>query len=128
MTQKPRAGATANLTFTVEPDHAIDFGPPASAALSTPSLIWHLEHAAIEALKPFLDPGEISLGTAIDLQHLAPTPVGGNVTCTARIVRAEGPRVLFQLEARDDRAPIARGLHRRAIVSAEGFAKRLRPN
>lgn len=128
MKQRPRAGATATLTFTVGPDHAIDFGPPAPAVLSTPSLIWHIEHAAIEALKPFLGPGEISLGIAIDLQHIAPTPVGGNVTCTARIVRAEGPRILFQLEARDERAPIARGIHRRAIVAADAFARRLRTN
>ena len=71
MKENPRAGATATGTFVVEANHAIDFGPPAPAVLSTPSLIWHLEHAAIEALKPFLAPGEISLGTAIDIQHLS---------------------------------------------------------
>ncbi len=128
MRERPRAGATATSTFVVDATHTIDFGPPAPAVLSTPSLIWHLEHAAIEALKPFLGPDEISLGTAIDLQHIAPTPVGGNVTCTARVVRAEGTRVLFQLEARDERTPIARGLHRRAIVPAETFAKRAAPH
>lgn len=125
MREKPRAGAIATATLLVESHHAIDFGPPVPAVLSTPSLIWHLEHAAIDALKPFLAPGEISLGTAIDIQHLAPTPVGASVTCTARIVSTDGPRVLFQLEARDERATIARGLHRRAIVSADAFAKRL---
>lgn len=128
MRERPRAGATATSTFVVDATHTIEFAPPAPAVLSTPSLIWHLAHAAIDALKPFLAPDEISLGTGIDLQHLAPTPVGGQVTCTARIVRAEGTRVLFQLEARDERALIARGLHRRAFVSAEAFAIRLRPH
>ncbi|HPA17958.1 MAG TPA: hotdog domain-containing protein [Verrucomicrobiae bacterium] len=125
MKEKPRAGASASTDFVVETRHAIDFGPPVPAVLSTPSLVWHIEHAAIDALKPFLAPGEISLGTAIDIQHLAPTPIGATVTCTARIVRAEGARVLFQVEARDDRAPVARGLHHRAVVNADAFAKRL---
>ncbi|MCC6355736.1 MAG: thioesterase family protein [Verrucomicrobiae bacterium] len=126
MRERPRAGAIATSTFVVDASHTIDFGPPVPPVLSTPSLIWHLEHAAIEALKPFLAPGEISLGIAIDLQHLAPSPVGTSVTCTARIVRAEGTRILFQLDARDGNALIARGIHRRAIASAETFAKRLR--
>ena len=69
MRERPRAGATATSTFVVDATHTIDFGPPVPPALSTPSLIWHLEHAAIDALKPFLAPDEISLGTGLDLQH-----------------------------------------------------------
>ena len=117
-------GAIGELTFTVEAEHTIAFEavPP---VLSTPSLIWFLEHAAVEALKTVLEAGEISLGGEINVQHLAPTLQGRPVNCTARLISAEGPMFLFQVEAREDGEVIARGSHRRAVVRASSFAKRL---
>ena len=121
-----KVGATGEANFTVEAKHTIDFNQPGlPPVLSTPSLIWFLEHAAIAALEPALDPGEVSLGTEVEIQHLAPTPVGLKVACTARVVRADGPAVGFQVEARDEHELIARGLHQRRIVRVEGFAKRV---
>ena len=113
MTSTPRTGATGQLSFVVEPKHCIDFtsgGMP--AVLSTPALIGCLERAAREALDPFLEPGESSVGTEIELRHLAPTPLGGTVICLARVVRAEGGAAAFQIEAREGQEVIARGFHR----------------
>jgi fluoroacetyl-CoA thioesterase len=117
-------GAVGELTFTVEAAHTIAFDP-VPPVLSTPSLIWFLEHAAVEALKPVLEEGEISLGGEINVQHLAPTLEGRPVTCTARLISAEGPTFLFQVQAREDGEVIARGSHRRVVVRATAFAKRL---
>lgn len=108
----------------VELKHAIDFaddGMP--AVLSTPWLLWYLEHAARAAVLPALEPGESTVGTEIDLRHLAPTPVGEIVTCQARILQAEGTRISFQLEAHDEHALIARGFHRLRVIQVARFAK-----
>src|SRR5947208_1312281 len=113
MNGQPKIGAMGERKFTVEGTHAISFGadgPP--AVLSTPWLIWFLEHAALDAALPFLEPGEITVGTNIEVDHLAPTPVGAQITCVARIVHSEGPVISFQLEARDQHETIARGLHK----------------
>ena len=105
MKAQVKVGATGEAGFTVEPQHTIDFNRPGlPPVLSTPSLIWFLEHAAIAALEPVLEPGEVSLGTEIEIQHVAPTPVGLKVACTARVVRTDGPAVTFQVEARDEPA------------------------
>ena len=127
MQGQPKIGATAERTFTVETTHAMTFGPNGPPpVLSTPWLVWFLEHAALDAALPFLEPGEITVGTHIAVDHLAPTPVGARVRCTARIVHSEGQGISFQLEAGDGHETIARGFHRRRAVKVERFAARVR--
>src|SRR5579859_2563668 len=102
MHSQPKIGASGERIFTVEQVHAISFGPSGPPpVLSTPWLVWFLEHAALDAALPFLEPGEITVGTRVEVDHLAPTPVGIEVTCRARIVNCEGPVISFQLEASD---------------------------
>ena len=126
MQAQPKIGATGERKFTVEAAHAISFGqsgmPP---VLSTPWLVWFLEHAALDAALPFLEPGEITVGTRIEVDHLAPTPLGAIVTCTARVVHSEGPVISFQLEAGDHHETVARGLHKRRVVKVDRFAARV---
>ena len=93
------------------------------AVLSTPTLIWYLEHAAREALLPLFESGEACVGVHVDVQHLAATPLGHNVRCQARVIHVDGRTVTFQVEARDDHELIARGTHKRAVVDAQRFAK-----
>jgi len=126
MKSRPRVGTTGELRFIVAQEHAIDFatdGMP--AVLSTPRLIGQLERTAREALQPFLETGERSVGMEIEIRHLAPTPLGANVTCTARVVAAEGGSVTFHVEARDEHELIARGLHKRGVIRVESFARRV---
>jgi predicted thioesterase len=126
MNSSPKVGTVGTQQFVVEPRHAIDFaGGGMPAVLSTPWLIWYLEHAAREAVLPFLEPGESTVGTRVDVQHLSPTPLGETVTCVARVVRAEGPAVSFQLEARDGHELIARGFHRLRVIRVDRFAERV---
>ena len=124
MKSAPRAGTVGELKFIVEQKHVIDFaadGMP--AVLSTPNLIGLLERTAREALMPFLERDERSVGAEIELRHFAPTPPGEEVTCTARVVSADGNTVTFQIEARDKHELIARGLHKRAVIQVDKFAK-----
>ncbi|MDG3005960.1 thioesterase family protein [Paludisphaera mucosa] len=95
------------------------------AILCTPWLVWFLEHAARDAVVPFLGEGESTVGSHIDVDHLAATPVGQAVVCLARVVHAEGRRVSFQLEARDESEVIAPGFHRLQVIDAGRLARRV---
>jgi predicted thioesterase len=126
MKSRPKVGTTGELRFTVAQEHVIDFaadGMP--AVLSTPRLIGLIERTAREALDPFLEPGERTVGMEIDIRHLAPTPLGATVTCMARVIGAEGSSVNFHFEARDEHELIARGIHKRGIIRVESFARRV---
>lgn len=95
------------------------------AVLCTPWLIWFLEHAARGAVLPCLEAGESTVGLEIEVRHLAPTPLGHTVTCTARVIHVEGPRITFQVEAHDEAELVARGVHRLQVIRVAGFAKRV---
>ena len=127
MKSLPKVGALGEERFVVEPRHAIDFaqeGMP--AVLSTPWLIWFLEHAARAAVLPLLEPGESTVGLDIQVRHLAPTPVGRTVTCRARVLFADRSEVSFQLEASDEHERIARGSHRLRVIRVDRFAQRVK--
>ena len=127
MKTTPKIGDAGEMEFRVESMHTIDFEDAAMPrVLSTPSLIWFLEMAARRALAPVLDDGECCVGTQVDIQHLAPTPIGERVVCQARVIHVDGAQVSFQLEAHDAHERIARGLHKRAIVRSDRFAARVR--
>jgi predicted thioesterase len=126
MKSLPRIGTAGELQFVVEQKHVIDFatdGMP--AVLSTPNLIGLLERTAREALAPFLEADERSVGAEVELRHFAPTPLGQRVTCTARVIQAEAKEVTFQIEARDQHELIARGLNKRAVIRVGNFAGRV---
>ena len=126
MTSRPKVGTVGEVRFTVELKHAIDFvDDQMPAVLSTPWLIWFLEHAAREAVLPCLESGESTVGTQVDIEHLAPTPLGLKVTCRARVIHTDMPVVSLQLEARDEQELIARGFHKLRIISCERFANRV---
>jgi len=126
MKANPKVGTTGEERFVVEPRHVIDFadgGMP--AVLCTPWLIWFLEHAVRQAMLPLLEAGESTVGTHIEVHHLAPTPLGQNVRCLARVVHAEGTLIAFQLEAHDEYELIARGFHRLKVVRVDRFARKV---
>lgn len=126
MKSKPHSGLAGSLTFKVEQQHLIDFaGGDMPAVLSTPWLIKWLEQTARETLRPLLEEGEASVGMELDIRHLAPTPPGSSVKCTARVISAEGSTVTFQIEAADEQELIARGVHKRAVISKARFFQRV---
>jgi fluoroacetyl-CoA thioesterase len=94
--------------------------------LSTPTLIALLENAAVDTLRPVLLEGQTSVGTRLDVRHLAPTPPGMRVRAFAELVRVDGRALTFKVWAEDDREKIGEGLHERAIVDRARFDKRIR--
>lgn len=126
MKSKPHSGLVGTFTFKVEAQHLIDFaGGDMPAVLSTPWLIKWLEQTARETLRPLLDEEEASVGMEVDIRHLAPTPLGSTVKCVARVISAEGNAVTFQIEASDELELIARGVHKRAVISKARFFQRV---
>lgn len=93
--------------------------------LSTPWLVAHLEYAARAAIAPCLQDHERSVGTFIEVEHLAPTPEGSSVVCRARVIHVDDAVVTFQVDAHDDVELIARGLHRRRVIDVDRFARRV---
>jgi len=85
-------------------------------SLSTPMLFQLIEEAAVQCLTPVLGPTEVSLGSYIDLTHLAPTPVGFIVRTEVEVIGVDGRRVNFAVAAFDEREKIAEGTHERYVI------------
>src|SRR3954470_17406918 len=122
----PRAGMSAEERLVVGPSHSIVFADDRMpSVLSTPWLVAHLEYAARHAIDPCLTEAERSVGTFLEVEHLAPVPEGLTVTCRARVILADGPVVTFQVEAHDGFEVVARGLHRRRVIDVGRFPRRV---
>ncbi|MFQ5732153.1 MAG: thioesterase family protein [Planctomycetaceae bacterium] len=127
MQNAPKTGTSYTKTLTVLDKHAVDFAiPELPPVLSTPSLVLLLERTCLELMQPYLEEGDLTVGVQIDLEHLAPSPIGATVTSTARVVQSDGPVVTFQVEARDEKDQLAKGLHKRRVVNAGRLGDRVR--
>ena len=92
---------------------------------ATPMMILAMEIASGERCTAHLPPGWVTVGSEVNIRHLAPTPVGRTVVATARVIEVSGRSILFAVEAHDGARKIGEGTHRRGAVNLESFAKRL---
>ena len=93
--------------------------------LATPVMINLFEAAALDAVDQHLPAGYPSLGTVLNVRHIAATPVGMKVFSLARIIKVEGRTVYLAVEARDEKELIGDGLHERVVVNVEKFSVRV---
>jgi fluoroacetyl-CoA thioesterase len=93
--------------------------------LSTPDMIRLIEQTAIEAVTPWLAPGQATVGTRVDVAHLAATPVGMTVTITVELVEVDRRRLGFRVEVRDELDEAGKGTHERFIVDSAQRMPRL---
>jgi predicted thioesterase len=93
--------------------------------LSTPRLIQLLETAAIEAIQYFIPTDQVSLGTEVKIKHLSATPLGMKVTANALLKGVEKNRLLFLVDAYDEKEKVAEGEHERVLVSKERFLQKV---
>jgi fluoroacetyl-CoA thioesterase len=84
-----------------------------------------MENAALNAIRPFLEPSETALGTVVDVRHLAATPVGQRVRADAEVTAVDGRRIQFAVSAHDETEEIGRGTHQRMIVDYARIERRL---
>ena len=120
-------GATGIYTQKVTPaDLANQFKDTAlPPVFATPMMIRAMENAALNAVREFLERGESAVGTAVDVRHLAATPVGHQITATATVTKVDGRRIWFDVSARDEIEEIGRGVHERMVVDLKRLGNRL---
>jgi fluoroacetyl-CoA thioesterase len=120
-------GATGIYTQRVMPsDLANQFKDTALPPVyATPMMIRAMENAALNAIREFLERGESAVGTAVDIKHLAATPVGHQVTATATVTKVDGRRIWFDVSARDEIEEIGRGTHERMVIDLKRLGNRL---
>jgi fluoroacetyl-CoA thioesterase len=110
-------GATAQAEMVVGPARTADaLGNPGVRLLATPFVIGLLENASSAVLRPHLPPGAGTVGTMVEMRHLAATPAGMTVRAKATLLETDGKRFLFAVEAWDDKEKIAEGRHERYVV------------
>jgi len=119
-------GTRREESLVVTPDVTIDFmGVKDARVLSTPNMILGLERTSRNAVLPLLDPGYDTVGTHVNVYHLAATPVGMTVTFRTEVASVDDRRVNFKVEAFDAKEKIAEGTHQRFIVNVARFAAKV---
>jgi predicted thioesterase len=121
-----RVGLSGSAELAVGEEHtAPRVGSGRVHVLATPVMINLIEAAALEAIERLLPEGHQSLGTVLNVRHIAATPVGMRVTARAEVVAVEGRTVRFRVEARDERELIGDGTHERVVVNVAKFDQRV---
>ncbi|HHY39134.1 MAG TPA: thioesterase family protein [Clostridia bacterium] len=90
----------------------------------TPALVGLMEQAALNVVSSHIPDGQTTVGTGIELKHLAPTPIGMTVRAVATLVEVDGRRLLFRVEAFDECEKVGEAVHERYIVDLERFLKK----
>jgi fluoroacetyl-CoA thioesterase len=118
-----RIGATKVRTITVDSNQTTSFLWEGENVLATPSMIMEIEETCRLLLKEQFvpEPDWDSVGTIVDIRHLAATPVGAEVFLKAKVVSVEGRRVMFEVEARDRLERVGEGRHERFIINVPRF-------
>lgn len=123
-TLKP--GLELTRRITVDRDRTIDFMGEDARVYGTPNLVRDIEETCRELMLAHADPGEDSVGTNIDVGHLAPTLLGMPVELTVKVTEIARRQVAFEVTGRDPLDEICRGTHRRVAVDTAKMADRLR--
>jgi fluoroacetyl-CoA thioesterase len=120
-----KIGMSAERTLVVPPERTVGhFLPGMPMVYATPMMILEMEMASGDAIRDFLEPGWITVGTEVDIRHLAATPVGSLVRTTAKVIAVERRVIRFEVEAFDDKRRIGEGRHARGLVNLDAFTKR----
>lgn len=103
---------------------AVAMGSGTLRVLATPAMIALIEEAAWRCVSNELDEGSSTVGTLLNVEHLAPTPVGMKVKAEATLTEVDGRRLAFDVYVTDEKGLIGRGKHERFIVFSEKFQKK----
>ena len=119
-------GTTGEQKILVTSEVAIDFMEMEGArVLSTPHMIGYMERTCRDTVLPLLDTGHDTVGTHVNVAHLAATPLGLAVRFTAEVTAVHDRRIEFRVEAWDEKEKIGEGTHERAVINVAKFATRL---
>ncbi|MHB1161868.1 MAG: thioesterase family protein [Chloroflexota bacterium] len=126
MTDALRPGLTGEVRRRVTQDMTADaYGVVGVKVLATPAMIALMELASWQAVQSALEPGMTSVGSELNVRHLAPTPVGDVVRVRSELLEVQGRRLTFRVEAWDSAGQVGEGVHSRFVVSQARFLERL---
>ena len=125
MTADPPVPDFASMFLTTERDSAAAFGNAGVTVVGTPALIGVLETAAARCAAPLLEAGEATVGTMVNIRHLAAAPTGARIEARARLSGREGRRLTFEVDLRWGEVLLMSGTHERAVVDLARFLARL---
>jgi fluoroacetyl-CoA thioesterase len=121
-----KVGMSAERTLIVPPERTVGhFVPGMPMVYATPMMILEMELTSGDAINPLLEPGWITVGTEVDIRHLAASPVGAVIRTTARVIAVERRAIRFEVEAFDSTRRIGEGRHARGLVNLDAFNKRM---
>jgi fluoroacetyl-CoA thioesterase len=121
------SGVRGSFTMVVSAEHLANRFKDAMlpAVLATPVMIMAMENAALEAIKPYFEAGETAVGTRVDVDHLAATPVGRQIVAVAEVIGTTGRHIDFRVNAMDGTEEIGRGTHGRVVIDLARFSEHL---
>jgi predicted thioesterase len=119
------AGITAKRKFRIDRERTIDFMGEKARVYATPMLVRDIEVTCREFLLGHLDAGEDSVGTRVEIDHLAATLLGMEVEVSISVAEVKGRAITFAVEAHDGIDPICRGRHSRFVVDVKQTEARL---
>jgi len=119
-------GMTGEASTTVVHENtAAAVGAGGVEVFGTPMMVALMENAAWRAVAPHLDEGYVTVGTVVNIRHLAATPIGQKVRAQAELIQVDGRRLVFKVEAYDERQKVGDGQHERFIVKLDKFLSRI---
>lgn len=132
MKESLKPGLEHTFSFLVSKEKTVPYVYPESdlfrempEVFATAFMVGFMEWACMEALRPYLEEGERTLGTMINITHQAATPPGMKVTAHVKCLEVDGKRTLWEIEARDEVEIIGKGTHERFTVNNEKFSARV---
>jgi len=121
-----QAGIGASREYSIDRSRTIDFMGEDACVYATPMLVRDIEVSCRDLLLGHLDPGEDSVGTRVEIDHLAATLLGMKVTITATLAELKGRAAIFEVSASDGVDVVCRGRHARFIANVEQVKQRLK--
>jgi predicted thioesterase len=120
-------GAVREEVVRVGEENAINFlGMPNARVLSTPHMIGYMERTSRNLILTMIDDGDDSVGTVVNVKHLAGAPIGTDVTFRAEVTEVNGRRVTFAVKAYDAQHTVGEGIHERFVVTVSEFADKMK--
>jgi predicted thioesterase len=117
-----KVGIKGEAKVVVSKEHtAAAVGSGSVEVFATPSMIALMEKAAVASVQPYLEPGQSTVGIMLKVVHTAATPVGMEVTATAQLIEIDRRKLVFKVEARDEKELIGEGTHERFIIDVNKF-------
>lgn len=108
-------------TVVNESNSAVAVGSGTLKVFATPAMVALVEETAWRSVVPYLEEGQTTVGTNVNVNHVSPTPLGMKVFCETELIEAEGRKLKFKVNVHDEKGLIGEGTHERFIVDADRF-------